>query len=78
MNPTATATKAAYSREASKPITTAIVATEEIVEAEPTFEQIRQRAYEIYLARGDEPGDGLQDWLKAEHELRAEGPKQPA
>ena len=46
-------------------------ASEEIVETEPTFEQIRQRAYEIYLSRGDQPGDEFQDWLQAERELRA-------
>ncbi|HEV2205560.1 MAG TPA: DUF2934 domain-containing protein [Candidatus Acidoferrales bacterium] len=69
MNHTATAAKAAYAPKASKPAPFA--ATEQIVEAEPTFEQIRQRAYEIFLARGDEPGDDLQDWLKAEHELRS-------
>jgi hypothetical protein len=37
---------------------------------EPTFEQIRDRAYEIYLARGATPGDPTADWLQAEHELR--------
>jgi hypothetical protein len=44
--------------------------SEEIVESEPTFEQIRQRAYEIYLSRGDQPGDEFTDWLRAERELR--------
>ena len=36
----------------------------------PTFEQIQQRAYEIYLARGATPGDPTSDWLRAERELR--------
>ena len=36
---------------------------------EPTTEQIRNRAYEIYVSRGDAPGDELQDWLLAEREL---------
>jgi hypothetical protein len=36
---------------------------------EPTTEQIRNRAYEIYVSRGDAPGDELQDWLFAEREL---------
>jgi Protein of unknown function (DUF2934) len=31
---------------------------------------IRQRAYEIYLARGAAPGDEVEDWLQAERELR--------
>jgi Protein of unknown function (DUF2934) len=44
---------------------------EAIARVEPTIEQIRQRAYELYLARGDRPGDELKDWLQAERELRA-------
>jgi len=32
--------------------------------------QIRRRAYEIYLAGGSLPGRELDDWLRAEHELR--------
>jgi Protein of unknown function (DUF2934) len=44
-------------------------AFDEIVEAGPTFEQIQQRAYEIFLARGDQPGSDLEDWLQAEREL---------
>jgi Protein of unknown function (DUF2934) len=35
----------------------------------PTEEQIRERAYEIYLARGCETGHEISDWLAAEHEL---------
>ncbi len=33
-------------------------------------EQIRMRAYELYLERGAQPRDGLDDWLQAERELR--------
>jgi hypothetical protein len=33
-------------------------------------EQIRVRAYELYLERGAQPSDGLEDWLQAERELR--------
>ena len=32
-------------------------------------EEIRRRAYEIYLARGGEPGHDLEDWLQAEREV---------
>lgn len=32
-------------------------------------EQIRERAYEIYLARGGQEGDEVSDWLAAEREL---------
>lgn len=35
----------------------------------PTLEEIQKRAYELYLARGDAPGNALSDWLQAEHEL---------
>lgn len=35
----------------------------------PTHEQIAQRAYEIYEARGRQPGFAQQDWLRAEREL---------
>ena len=34
--------------------------------------EIRGRAYELYLARGAQPGRELEDWLQAERELRAE------
>jgi Protein of unknown function (DUF2934) len=32
-------------------------------------EDIRLRAYEIYLERGEQPGHELDDWLQAEREL---------
>jgi hypothetical protein len=32
-------------------------------------EEIRRRAYEIYLERGEQPGSELDDWLQAEREL---------
>ena len=37
---------------------------------EPTQEEIRRRAYEIYLERNGLPGDELDDWLRAERELQ--------
>ncbi|MGO9057363.1 MAG: DUF2934 domain-containing protein [Candidatus Binataceae bacterium] len=37
---------------------------------QPTEDEIRNRAYEIYCARNGGPGDELSDWLKAEAELR--------
>jgi len=36
----------------------------------PTTEEIRQRAHEIFMARGDTPGNELDDWLRAEQELK--------
>ena len=32
-------------------------------------QEIRSRAYEIYLQRGGQPGNELDDWLRAELEL---------
>jgi hypothetical protein len=37
---------------------------------EPATDEIRKRAYEIYLARGCALGDPVADWLQAERELR--------
>ena len=41
-----------------------------IKEQFPTHEQIEQRAFEIYLERGGEDGQALEDWLTAEEECR--------
>jgi hypothetical protein len=35
----------------------------------PTSEEIARRSYEIYLARGAQPGHEVEDWLTAEAEL---------
>lgn len=37
---------------------------------QPGEDQIRKRAYEIYLARRGQPGSEIEDWLKAEAELK--------
>ena len=42
---------------------------ESIAEAVPVEEQVRQRAYELYVTRGDESGSELEDWLQAEREI---------
>ena len=34
-----------------------------------TSDDIGRRAYELYLARGNNGGDPLDDWLRAEREL---------
>jgi hypothetical protein len=41
-------------------------------EARSLNEQIRKRAYQIYLSRvrEDVPGDPVSDWVRAEQELR--------
>lgn len=33
-------------------------------------EEIRERAYELFEARGREEGHELEDWLRAEEEIR--------
>jgi Protein of unknown function (DUF2934) len=38
-------------------------------------EQIRQRAYEIYVARGAQEGNEVSDWLVAEHEFEESNEK---
>ena len=35
-----------------------------------TDDAIRGRAYQLYEARGGEPGADVDDWLRAERELR--------
>ena len=38
-------------------------------------DRIKHRAYEIYKARGEEPGHDLEDWLQAERELATDQTK---
>lgn len=45
---------------------------------EPTEQQIRERAYAIWLAGGRQPGRDAENWHQAECELRAELAAQPA
>ncbi len=51
---------------------TGAMATKPRSKATPTQEQIRARAYEIYLRRKGGPGDAMSDWKQAERELTAE------
>ncbi len=39
----------------------------------PADEEIAQRAYELYLARGGEDGRDLEDWLEARRQLEDPG-----
>jgi hypothetical protein len=36
----------------------------------PSEQQIRERAYEIYQARGGQDGNEVSDWVAAERELQ--------
>ena len=50
----------------------------EIQVADSTHHQeIRNRAYEIYIERGEQPGRDLDDWLQAERELNDESSQHP-
>lgn len=55
-----------------RPVRTRSMPATEIVShtIEPTEEQIRRRAHEIYLQRNGAPGSPEADWLQAEAELR--------
>jgi hypothetical protein len=39
---------------------------------DPTPEEIGLRAYEIYVSEGCQEGSDLENWLRAERELRAQ------
>ena len=60
----------AKTRESSSP-TTNKLRNGNGTHPQPTHEQIAERAYQIYLERGDAPGDEMSDWVRAEHELSA-------
>jgi hypothetical protein len=38
--------------------------------AEGTQQSVQERAYELFLTRGKEPGHELEDWLQAEREVQ--------
>lgn len=40
-----------------------------------TQQLVQQRAYELYLNRGQQPGHELEDWLRAECEIREQQEK---
>lgn len=38
----------------------------------PTLDEIRRRAHEIFMERDGAPGNELDDWLRAEQQLKEE------
>ena len=54
------------------------VATAVLVETEILEYQIRERAYELYEERGIEDGHDVEDWLRAEAELKSRKPRSAA
>ena len=54
----------------SKPIEKSSPGSEPpLAEDHPTREEIELRAYEIYIERGGDRGQEMEDWLQAEREL---------
>jgi hypothetical protein len=45
-------------------------AKETPIEPPSLEERTRRRAYELYVQRGSQPGSDLDDWFKAEKEIR--------
>jgi hypothetical protein len=77
--PSISKTKSKRGARAEADATLAVASPETIAHAEnsngtvqpvPTLEQIRFRAYEMFLARGGAHGDDWKDWFAAERELR--------
>ncbi len=50
-----------------------LVATKPVVSPgkTPTYQQIAERAHQIYLKRGFGPGNATSDWLEAERQLKS-------
>jgi hypothetical protein len=46
------------------------LAPQSTADSVPLEDEVRQRAYELYLSRGSEPGSELDDWFRAEQELQ--------
>ncbi len=59
--------EAASTADDYRRVTTALEGTRQ---GGPTREQIARRAYEIYISRGGTHGYDIEDWLRAERELR--------
>lgn len=44
-------------------------ATSSKPQSHPSNDEIAVRAYELFIARGEAPGNDVDDWLQAEREL---------
>ncbi len=58
------------SRAASRIVFLSDIEEEQRRRGVPTSEEVRQRAFEIYIERGRIHGCDLNDWLQAERELQ--------
>jgi FKBP-type peptidyl-prolyl cis-trans isomerase (trigger factor) len=68
-NSTTTKTRRRATAETTVAATPQIAAAAVEDKATPTPEEVERRAYQLYEARGAEPGAELDDWLRAEREL---------
>ena len=59
----------ALATEPSRSVPIHIAADHRQTATSPSYDTIRVRAYELYLARGGTHGQDLEDWLAAEREL---------
>ena len=50
-------------------VATTAYAREPIAETLGLEDRVRQRAYELYVLRGNESGSEVDDWLQAEQEI---------
>jgi hypothetical protein len=64
--------KVATPNGASKPRAVRKVTTRNSAPVLPTEDQIRARAFQVYLHRNGGPGDAAADWAQAERQLIAE------
>jgi len=68
--PADAATPAAVQADAAPPAKLGVTtASAQPPKPAPSHEEIARRSYEIFLARGGEPGHAEEDWLAAEREL---------
>ncbi len=58
------------------PVTPATLEASRNIVSAGVEDEIRRRAYEIYLERGAVPGNESEDWLVAEREVRARSEQQ--
>jgi hypothetical protein len=75
--PRAKTPRTTTTRQPRKKTTGELPAVEVKIDLQPAFnldEEIRRRAYELYLARGGRPGNQHEDWVRAEQQVRQQVP----
>jgi hypothetical protein len=64
-----------HKKAAKKAVSDGIATNHLTTPYEPTIEEIRARAYEVYVERGRLDGFDLENWFQAEEELKVNGSK---